>query len=197
MLRIYGGSRWGYGAGAVLLCAFITGLLVWKPWVSGAALSGWKPADEEMRVLLESQRELREAGKGQKPEARKEEGGAKKPAASGTAAPAPPQAGPEPGAPPGAGESTASAADNGPHAAPGHKKAAPGAAGAKLDLNRATAAQLEELPGIGPSRAQAILELRSRLGGRFKQVEQLLEVKGIGDKMLAKLKPYVTVDPNP
>jgi competence protein ComEA len=58
-------------------------------------------------------------------------------------------------------------------------------------LNRATAAQLEQLPGIGPSKAQAILELRSKLGG-FTAPEQLLEVKGIGPKTFDKLRSLIT-----
>ncbi|MBP1156379.1 MULTISPECIES: helix-hairpin-helix domain-containing protein [unclassified Paenibacillus] len=65
----------------------------------------------------------------------------------------------------------------------------------KLNLNTATAEQLDELPGIGPSRAQAILELRKRLGGKFRSSDQLLEVKGIGGKTLEKIKPHVTVEP--
>lgn len=65
----------------------------------------------------------------------------------------------------------------------------------KLNLNTAGAEQLDELPGIGPSRAQAILELRQRLGGKFRSADQLLEVKGIGEKTLEKIRPLVTVEP--
>lgn len=65
----------------------------------------------------------------------------------------------------------------------------------KLNLNTATAEQLDELPGVGPSRAQAILELRQQLGGKFRSPDQLLEVKGIGEKTLEKIKPHVTVEP--
>ena len=64
----------------------------------------------------------------------------------------------------------------------------------KINLNTATAEQLDALPGIGASRAKAILEVRERLGGRFTQVEQLLEVKGIGEKMLEKIRPHVTLE---
>ncbi len=64
----------------------------------------------------------------------------------------------------------------------------------KINLNTATAEQLDALPGIGESRAKAILEVRERLGGRFTRVEQLLEVKGIGEKMLEKIRPHVTLD---
>lgn len=62
-------------------------------------------------------------------------------------------------------------------------------------LNTATAEQLVALPGIGPKRAAAILALRERLGGRFRRVEDLRRVKGIGPAALRRLKPLVTVDP--
>lgn len=61
-----------------------------------------------------------------------------------------------------------------------------------VSLNLATAEQLEELPGVGPSLAQAILAERQRRGG-FRSVDDLLEVRGIGDKRLADLRPLVTV----
>ncbi len=61
-----------------------------------------------------------------------------------------------------------------------------------IDLNTASQAQLETLPGIGPSLAQAIIAARSRLGG-FRSVDDLREVRGIGDRRLADLRPLVTV----
>jgi competence ComEA-like helix-hairpin-helix protein len=61
-----------------------------------------------------------------------------------------------------------------------------------IDLNTATQAELETLPGIGPTRARAILELRDKLG-RFRRVEQLLRVRGIGRATFRKLRPRVTV----
>lgn len=75
-------------------------------------------------------------------------------------------------------------------------EAAPATAGAepagKVNLNTATAAQLEALPGVGPVLAQRILDYRQRKG-RFSSVRQLLEVEGIGDKKFASLKDHVTV----
>ena len=65
-------------------------------------------------------------------------------------------------------------------------------AGAPVNLNTATTAQLDTLPGIGPSLAAAILRERERRGG-FTSVEQLRDVRGIGDKRFADLKPLVTV----
>jgi competence protein ComEA len=62
-------------------------------------------------------------------------------------------------------------------------------------LNLATEEDLKRLPGVGPSKAKAILELRARLGGRFRRVEDLLRVKGIGRRKLARLRPLLLVDP--
>lgn len=61
-----------------------------------------------------------------------------------------------------------------------------------LDLNTATAADLEELPGIGPATAAAIVEHRQQQG-RFRSVDDLLEVRGIGEAKLAALRPRVRV----
>jgi competence protein ComEA len=60
-------------------------------------------------------------------------------------------------------------------------------------LNDATVDDLRRLPGIGEKRALAVLELRKKLG-RFKQVEDLLRVKGIGRSTLRKLRPLVRVE---
>jgi competence protein ComEA len=63
-------------------------------------------------------------------------------------------------------------------------------------LNDATAEDLQRLPGIGQKRALAILDLRTRLG-RFHQIEDLLEVRGIGLKTLRRLRPLVRLDRPP
>ncbi len=78
--------------------------------------------------------------------------------------------------------------------APGAAGSSAGAAGAgaKLDLNRATADQLDGLPGVGPVTAAAILSWRSE-HGRFTRVEELQEIEGIGAKTLQKLAPLVRV----
>ena len=69
---------------------------------------------------------------------------------------------------------------------------APGAAapGAKLSLASATADQLDELDGIGPTLAERIIEFRDENGG-FRSVEQLREVEGIGEKRFEALKEAV------
>lgn len=66
------------------------------------------------------------------------------------------------------------------------------AATAPIDLNTATAAQLEELPGVGPSIAAAIIEHRER-EGPFRSVDELLDVPGIGPARLEQLRDLVTV----
>lgn len=73
----------------------------------------------------------------------------------------------------------------------GDSAADPAAAG-PIDLNTATVAALDTLPGIGPSLAAAILRERDRRGG-FTSVDQLRDVRGIGDKRFADLKPLVSV----
>ena len=60
-----------------------------------------------------------------------------------------------------------------------------------VNLNTATQAQLETLPGIGPVKAQAILAWRAANGG-FSNANQLIEVKGIGQKTIEGLLPYIT-----
>ena len=61
---------------------------------------------------------------------------------------------------------------------------------APMDINAANAQQLEKIPGIGPVLSQRVLELRDELGG-FERVEQLLEVKGIGEKTLAVIRCFL------
>ena len=61
-----------------------------------------------------------------------------------------------------------------------------------LDLNRATLEQLDELPGIGPATAQAIIDERDRRGG-FRSVDDLLDVRGIGPAKLEGIRDLVTV----
>jgi competence ComEA-like helix-hairpin-helix protein len=63
-----------------------------------------------------------------------------------------------------------------------------------IDLNLANAKELEELPGVGPVTSQRILDLRTK-NGRFKRVEDLLAVRGISQKKLDAMRPFVMVAP--
>lgn len=67
-----------------------------------------------------------------------------------------------------------------------------GSTGSAVDLNRATAAQLEELPGVGPVTADKIVAWRTE-HQRFSRVEELQEVDGIGPKTYAQIAPHVRV----
>jgi competence protein ComEA len=61
-----------------------------------------------------------------------------------------------------------------------------------VDLNRATAADLDQLPGVGPSTAKAIIDHRTR-NGPFASIDDLLAVRGIGPAKLAEIRPWVRV----
>ncbi len=61
-----------------------------------------------------------------------------------------------------------------------------------VDVNRATAAELEAVPGIGPVLAKRIVEFREK-HGPFERLEDLLKVRGIGEKSLERLRPHLTV----
>jgi|GEM_PF-729562 competence ComEA-like helix-hairpin-helix protein len=63
-----------------------------------------------------------------------------------------------------------------------------------VDLNRATAVELQQIPGIGPRRAAAIVRFRQK-SGPFRRVEDLLAIRGFSTRMLEKIRPYVVVRP--
>ncbi len=78
-------------------------------------------------------------------------------------------------------------------AAPGAPGGAPAGSGTQVvDLNTATLAQLDTLPGVGPVLAQRILDWRTE-HGRFASVDQLADVSGIGESRLAQLRDLVRV----
>lgn len=63
--------------------------------------------------------------------------------------------------------------------------------GSPVNLNTASQAQLETLPGVGPKAAQRVIEYRKD-NGPFKKIEDLMNVKGFGEKTFLKLKPMLT-----
>jgi competence protein ComEA len=60
-----------------------------------------------------------------------------------------------------------------------------------VDVNTASAADLQKVPGIGQSLAQRIVEFREK-NGPFAQVDDLVKIRGIGEKSIVTLKPYLT-----
>jgi competence protein ComEA len=69
-----------------------------------------------------------------------------------------------------------------------------GPAANQINLNTATATQLESLPGIGAKTAQRIIEHRQK-NGSFKKIEELMNIRGVGEKSFLKLRPLITVGP--
>lgn len=62
----------------------------------------------------------------------------------------------------------------------------------KVNLNTATAEQLQTLPGIGPALAKSIIEHRTKTG-KFTKIEELLNIKGVGEKKFQKIKDRLVV----
>lgn len=65
-------------------------------------------------------------------------------------------------------------------------------AGEKVNLNTATLEQLQTLPGVGPATAKSIVEYRNKVG-KFTKIEDILNVKGIGEKKFQRMKERLTV----
>src|SRR6185436_19640148 len=70
--------------------------------------------------------------------------------------------------------------------------AAKAAPTSKVNVNTATAEQFAVLPGVGPKLGARIVEYRQKSGGSFKSVQELMNVRGIGEKNFAKLQPHPT-----
>jgi competence protein ComEA len=62
----------------------------------------------------------------------------------------------------------------------------------KIDLNAASAEQLESLPGIGPVTAKRIIDYRDKVG-KFKRIEEIINIQGIGDKKFERIKDHIIV----
>jgi competence protein ComEA len=63
----------------------------------------------------------------------------------------------------------------------------------RVVLNQANATELQRLPGVGAKRAEAIVQLRERLG-RFRRTGDLLRIKGIGPRTLERMLPHLVLD---
>lgn len=62
-----------------------------------------------------------------------------------------------------------------------------------VNVNTATVAELEVLPGIGEARAQAIVRLRKERGG-IENLDEIMQVRGVGEALLQKLRPHLALD---
>lgn len=65
-----------------------------------------------------------------------------------------------------------------------------------VNINTATAAELQQVPGIGPATAKNIVEMRKSYG-TFRSVDDLLAIRGIGRKRLEKMRKYLTMGKTP
>ncbi|HEV2196691.1 MAG TPA: helix-hairpin-helix domain-containing protein [Candidatus Acidoferrum sp.] len=65
-----------------------------------------------------------------------------------------------------------------------------------VNINTATSEELQQVPGIGPATAQKILQMRKSYGP-FKSVNDLLAIRGLGEKRLDKMRKYLTVGKTP
>ena len=73
-----------------------------------------------------------------------------------------------------------------------HAAAAKNPPAHKIDINLASAKEFQELPGVGPKTAEAIIQFRTK-SGPFRRVEDLLAIRGISETKLAKMRAYVVV----
>jgi competence protein ComEA len=71
------------------------------------------------------------------------------------------------------------------------KKSGP-ASTEKINLNSATTEQLQSLPGVGPATAKAIIEYRTKVG-KFNRIEEIINVKGIGEKKFQRIKDRIVI----
>ena len=75
-------------------------------------------------------------------------------------------------------------------------QAAPKASEKKININTASLAELQKLPRVGEKVAQRIIDFRKK-NGRFRRIEDIMKVKGIGEKMFKRIKDLITVGEEP
>ncbi|MCR2803216.1 ComEA family DNA-binding protein [Paenibacillus soyae] len=182
-------------AGAVLLFA----LAIAGENKKNESEGGWIPLNEAVQEkITELQKEAADPGKdGPKkgtPLTAQAQTGERPTEPAGTGAEPADQAVEETGGPDDTKPSLPGTGESAPAGGVGTTGEAAGEDTGKLDINRATVEQLDGLKGIGPSKAQAIVEDRERLG-YFASVDDLLRVKGIGEKLLEGLKESVVANP--
>ena len=83
-------------------------------------------------------------------------------------------------------------ADGSPAAAAPAKKASAAEQG-KININSASEIELTKIPGVGPALAKRIIEFREQ-HGPFRRLEDIMKVRGIGEKSYQKMRAYITVE---
>lgn len=178
------------GAVALAGAAILAGALI-SPG-GKASVPGWKPVNDQVMAALDAAASpsLNQATASPTPAGSSAPfvaaAGDEPPSASAAAVASPSVSAPP--APPSAPSAPATPLFSPPASA----ASPPSNAAGLLNLNAATAEQLDELKGIGPSKAKAIVSYREQ-NGPFRSVEDLLNVKGIGEKLLAGIRADVTV----
>jgi competence ComEA-like helix-hairpin-helix protein len=64
-----------------------------------------------------------------------------------------------------------------------------------ININQASVADLEKLPGVGPKRARSIMAARNARGGQFTSYDQILSIDGVGPDTMDKIRPYIVLGP--
>jgi competence protein ComEA len=200
--------------GRLLIAAAIWGSLALLLWAGRTMLFGHAPEVEdltlrnaELLALFAAEDRLQGAvpiGEAGSPPSAQGEAGRSEPMDRAASASGKPGSQAAPADAPSPGQSAQEQSGSGPDASAGGEKKAPAETGDSaaragqpmIDINRATAAELERLPGIGPSKAKAIVEYREK-HGPFRSVRELTNVKGIGDKTFEALKPLVVAGTAP
>lgn len=163
-------ALWCGAVAALVLIVLVLGMM--RPWKQPVSSRGLQDRNADMAALIATD------GPAVKPTSSP----LSSPSPSRTAASSPTAAPRSTAAPPASPAATGSAAPS-----PG------GSVSGKLNLNQATLAELDRLPGIGPAKAQAILDYRAKAGA-FRKPEELMNVKGIGAKLYESIKDRIVAE---